>query len=152
MGKNISQVDPKCRLGSSVQQQQITANKEREKSSKTARLMAYIDNTPWWWLMSLQHFLSNLCRLSEMKVSSHSLGGRGKNKTAVPGKPPKTQAFFCVTRLPLTFLEVHLQWAMERDLRRAWCPAQTHPNHLWRATDARQPLIAMGVWLIAFHV
>lgn len=67
--------------------------------------MVYIDNTHWWWLMSLQHFLSNLCRLIKMKVSSHPLGGRGKNKTAVPGKLPKTQAFFCVTRLPLTFLE-----------------------------------------------
>lgn len=104
-GKNVLQVDPKGRLGSSVQQQQITADKQWEKSFKTAQLMAYIDNTHWWWPMSLQNYFSNLCRLIKMKAPSHSPGGRGKNKTAVPGKPPKTQAFFCVIRLPLTFLE-----------------------------------------------
>lgn len=66
--------------------------------------MPYIDNTCWWCLMSLQNFLNNLCRLIKMKVSSHSPGGRGKNKTAVPGELSKTEAFFCVTTL-LTFLE-----------------------------------------------
>lgn len=46
MGKNVSQVDPKGRLGCSVQQQQqhIAAEKQYEKSFKTAWLTACIDN------------------------------------------------------------------------------------------------------------
>lgn len=139
--------------------------------------MAYTDNTCWWCLMSLQNFLSNICRLIRMKVSGHSPGGRGEKKTAIPGKLSKTEAF-CVTRL-LMFLEREANAIFseqQAELRLVWHqrkptwitlwepltadnpssqsvrhPVQTCLNHPLRATDCRQPLLAVGVWLVAFQ-